>query len=118
MKRNNIINESLKEMCNFKKLISEAYGEPQEDPRMMQNPQMAMQGGEPQEMMGEEGEEMPMGGQDPQMDDIISQIRELAIKGIARYADNIEDPRYDSLKRIWLLTDKFYEDMNGDEKKK
>jgi hypothetical protein len=46
--------------------------------------------------------------------DVINQIRELAIQGISKYANQVESEQYQALKKIWLLTDKFYEGMNGD----
>lgn len=108
MKKNSIIAESLREINSFKKIMNEAYEELyQQDPQMQQEP---MQG------MEEEGQEEGM--VDPEMDDIIAQIRELAIKGIARYAQEVESMQYQSLRKIWQETDRFYESMHNDEKKK
>lgn len=142
----NTINESMKELNSFKKILKEAYGDEmgmqQTDPRMtQQDPQMMQQ----QNMMGEDDMEKPLdpkkmsnhermehsmnGGMeesqeenpianDGQMRNIIDQIRELAIQGIAQYSDNVEDMRYQSLKKIWIETDRFYESFMSDDKKK
>lgn len=111
----NTLNESLKELDNFKKILSEAYGEMGGQPQgMMQQPQGQMP--QQEQMMGEEGQESPLA--DPEMADIIDQIRQLSIQGIAKYADEVDSEQYQALKKIWLLTDKFYEDLSGDNKKK
>lgn len=113
MKRSfNSINQSLRELNNFKRLLRESYGDsmPQGgDPNAMGGDPNAM-GGDPNAM----GEEQI----DPQMGEIIDKIRQLAIQGIAQFADDIESEQYQALKKIWLLTDKFYEDLQGDDKKK
>lgn len=112
--------ESLNDLQMAKRILKEAYGEMngEMNGRGMDMPSYQAQ----QQLQGEMGmegdEETPIA--DPQMNDIISQIRELAIKGIAQFADQVESEKYQSLKKIWLLTDKFYEDAanENDNKKK
>lgn len=115
MRKNNIISESLYDLKRFKKLINESF-----DDGSMQQAQQPMQGqemgGNMEQPMGDDMEQ-PMEG-DGQMSDIIDQIRQLAIQGIAQYADQVESEMYKSLKRIWLETDKFYECLIGDDNKK
>ena len=104
--------------------LFEDYGmQPEEeDPRMaqqqgeegMMNQEQPMQGQD--EMMGQEEEMQPQVSE--QTVDTINQIRELAIQGIAQYANDVESEQYKALKRIWLETDKFYETINGDKDKK
>ena len=121
----------LNESRRFKRMLKEAYGDDM--------PQMG--GGQDEEMfnrqrMGQGDQQMSQGrgqqmGQDQMLDDgegaegmemeeqahdnVIDQIRQLAIKGIAQYADDIESEQYQSLKKIWLLTDKFYEGLEGED---
>lgn len=79
-----------------------------------------------EEMIPQDGEmNQDMVGQvemEPEIDeqtvDVINQIRELAIQGIAQFANDVESEQYRALKRIWLETDKFYESINGDNDKK
>ena len=109
MKNNNDFAKSLKELNTAKRLMNEVY-----ENIMAQEENPNPQGVPPTEMQGGEGmgEETPLS--DPQMNDIIDQIRQLAIKGIAQYADQVDSEKYQSLKKIWLLTDKFYEEALGD----
>lgn len=127
------LHESIRDLNRYKKILREAYGEMdanqddmyQDDPRMMKQGGQGMMrqqmggyedDGEGEMGMPEGSEEQPM--EDPQINGTIDQIRQLAIKGIAEYADDIESEQYQALKKIWLLTDKFYEDLNGDDDKK
>lgn len=118
---NQLLNESRK----VKRMLKEAYGDDmspmdngqmgkpnaQGGQQMMQKPMQQQMGQEQMMPEGEEGGEM----EDVQHDNVIDQIRQLAIKGIAQYADDIESEQYQSLKKIWLLTDKFYEGLEGEE---
>lgn len=86
------------------------------------NPQDNMQGMEqmPQEGSEEMGYDEGMEANEPQAPSqetvsVINQIRELAIQGIAQYANNVESEEYQALKKIWLLTDKFYESAMDEE---
>ena len=107
-KQNNDYANSLKELNEAKRLMNEVY-----ENIMSQENAPIQQNMPPQGMEGEDiGEETPM--EDPQMNDIIDKIRQLAIQGIAQYADQVDSEKYQSLKKIWLLTDKFYEDAIGD----
>lgn len=112
--KKNILRESLGDLKNFKKILSEAYGEgiPQEAPQQQAMPQGGMEQGQM--------EEMPQEGEmnDPEMSGIIDKIRQLAIQGIAKYADQVESSSYQNLKKIWIMTDKVYEDAFGDNNKK
>lgn len=80
--------------------------QPKKDPKMMSNSERmeASMNGE----FNEDEEQSPYAN-DSQMRSIIDQIRELAIQGIAKYADNCMDQRYVSLKKIWEETDRFYQ---------
>lgn len=40
------------------------------------------------------------------IENIINNIRELTLQGIQAYAQDVQNPRYDLLKKIWLLCDK------------
>lgn len=68
----------------------------------------------PDEAMGEmpeEGDDMSMGGAQPfsengDVDEIVTNIREMCLQGLQTLADNIEDPAYDLLKKMWLMCDK------------
>lgn len=142
MKKTSLIQESLKDIKNFKKIISEAYddmGMDAQQPTDMSNDMQAPMGDEemmqqpkkdPRQMSNHERMEASMNGEfnetenaspyanDGEMKSIIDQIRELAIQGIAKYSENVEDQRYQSLKRIWVETDKFYESFMSDKQKK
>lgn len=142
MKKTSLIQESLKDIKNFKKIISEAYddmGMDAQQPTDMPNDMQASMGDEemmqqpkkdPRQMSNHERMEASMNGEfnetenaspyanDGEMKSIIDQIRELAIQGIAKYSENVEDQRYQSLKRIWVETDKFYESFMSDKQKK
>jgi hypothetical protein len=100
----------MNDLTNARNILKEAFGD-MEMGEQVPHGQMA------DEQVSQEGENEMEPVEDPQMNDIISQIRELAIKGIAQFADQVESEKYQSLKRIWLETDKFYESMFGDKKK-
>lgn len=108
----------LKEMNETSKLFKNTLFEDymgSQDPQQMDNQEMMPQD---EGMMGNE----EMGMEEPQVNeqtvDTINQIRELAIQGIAQYANDVESEEYQALKKIWLLTDKFYEGMQEDENEK
>jgi len=39
-------------------------------------------------------------------ENIVSQIREMALQGLQTLANDIDDPTYDLFKKVWLLCDK------------
>lgn len=133
MRKTSLIQESLKDIKNFKKIMSEAYGEDmgmEQDPMMSNNAEEMPVQKDPRQMSNNERMEASMNGEfneeqndspyanDGEMKSIIDQIRELAIQGIAKYSENVEDQRYQSLKRIWTETDKFYESFMSSKQKK
>lgn len=96
MKKNNI-RETIKELNKFSRMLSEAYvfdgG----------NEEMPQEGGEEQ-MSPEEGMgEMMM---DNETDEIIDQIRQLALNGIQKYAEDVDNEMYVTYKKIWMMCDK------------
>jgi len=130
MKQTNFIRQANATLNRYRQILREAYG----DETLMKRPNgmqasaqeydeegygeaangYGMQDGG----MSEDEAASPMEQVDTEVTSVIDQIRELAIKGIAQYADDIESEQYQALKKIWLLTDKFYEDLNGDENNK
>lgn len=126
MKKNTINMKTLmNEINSASKLLKKSFifEDFEQDPRMQQQ-EMGTEGEMPQDGM-EQG--MPQHGgdmeeQDPQVSeqtvDCINQIRELAIQGIAEFANDVESEEYQALKKIWLLTDKFYEGMQDDGEQK
>ena len=58
----------------------------------------------------EEPEEAPSG---MDVKAFIDDIRKKSLKGMAQLADNPDDPNYDTLKKIWQICDKAYNDQKG-----
>ena len=91
MKKNDtLVNETLKELDEYAKLIMESYvfndgEEPMEDEEMLDNEYM----------------EEPCHSTEK-----INQIRMLALDGIQEYADDVDSEEYDFFKKIWLMCDK------------
>ena len=46
---------------------------------------------------------------DPEVTGLMNQIRQTAIQGLAKLANNPESPQYDVLKKIWQILDKSVE---------
>lgn len=91
MKKNDtLVNDTLKELDEYAKLIKESYvfndgEEPMEDEEMLDN---------------EYTEETCHSTEK------INQIRMLALDGIQEYADDVDSEEYDFFKKIWLMCDK------------
>lgn len=63
------------------------------------------------EMMGDESMEEPMEApiEEPQeagAEKLLADIRKMSINGLAKLADNPDDPNYEMLKKIFLMLDK------------
>ena len=63
------------------------------------------------EMMGDESMEEPMeapieGPQEAGAEKLLADIRKMSINGLAKLADNPDDPNYEMLKKIFLMLDK------------
>lgn len=94
MAKKNMIKETIKEIEGLSKILKEAYvfdGDEEEMGRM-----------EPEEEYAED-EEMPLEGQ---TDDIIDQIRKLALDGIQKYAEDVDNEMYILFKKVWMMCDK------------
>ena len=50
-------------------------------------------------------EDNPLNGE-IDIENIINNIRELTLQGIQAYAQDVQNPRYELLKKIWILCDK------------
>lgn len=48
------------------------------------------------------------------IENIINNIRELTLQGIQAYAQDVQNPRYELLKKIWLLCDKCLSDEDDE----
>lgn len=116
----------IRESRRFRRMLGEAYGDDMPQMRggqgqMPNDGAMPNQGGQMQQSMNDEymetneGEANAPYEEETEHNNVIDQIRQLAIKGIAQYADDIESEQYQSLKKIWLLTDKFYEGLENEE---
>jgi len=98
MKKNNI-NNTIKEIESLSKLLKEAYifdGNEEETP--MEEPKECEV---PQEEVPDE-EVMQDGG----TDEIVDQIRQLALDGIQKYADDVDNEMYILFKKVWMMCDK------------
>lgn len=85
-----LVNDTLKELDEYTKLINESYvfnddEEPMED----------------EEMLDDEYTEETCHSTEE-----INQIRMLALDGIQEYADDVDSEEYDFFKKIWLMCDK------------
>lgn len=63
------------------------------------------------EMMGDESMEEPMEApieelQEAGAEKLLADIRKMSINGLAKLADNPDDPNYEMLKKIFLMLDK------------
>ena len=116
MEKNKFLNDILKDLRNTSKYLSEAYifddhegapgapGEPEMTP--MDNPPME-QPQAPQMQQGDSAEEQAMHAQDViKHEPIIGKIRETAIEGLKKYADNPTSEIYNFFKKVFLDADK------------
>lgn len=74
----------------------------------------AQQGNQQMPGMGEK-EENPLDG-DPEITELITNIRVMTLKGLTKLANNPETAQYDLLKKIFLQIDKSVEDKVDPEK--
>lgn len=68
-----------------------------------------------QQMGGMQGEENPLDG-DPEITQLITNIRVETLQGMTKLAENPESAQYELLKKIFLLVDKAVEDKVDPEK--
>lgn len=121
MKKNTqqLISEMQRLLGNSKKTLNEVVNapemeEPMEEPVNPMNPN-GLESNNP----GYDGnfgsfdeEEYIRQAQDPanaEVVNIINQIRQIALQGIAKLANNPESPLYDTLKKVWQIIDKTVE---------
>ena len=93
MKKNNI-NNTIKEIESISKLLKEAYifdGDEGEMPM-----EETMESDAPEEELMEGGN----------TDEIVDQIRQLALDGIQKYADDVDNEMYQLFKKVWMMCDK------------
>lgn len=64
----------------------------------------------------EDFEEDDYTSKDSQPNDIIGNIRQLALQGIQAYSQNVDSTEYEFFKKIWLMCDKACSEQNGDTK--
>lgn len=127
MNRNNTTREMLNEMRHLlnntsrKKLTLEGiiFGEDGEE--MMDDGQGMENFGDGAQQMQQMGgintdqEANPLDG-DPEITDLITQIRVMALQGLTKLAENPESAQYELLKKIFLMVDKAVEDKVDPEK--
>lgn len=101
----------LNEIRKYGKIIREGYFPEDEDPRMQQ-----------QQIQGEEeyNDEMPQQQDEMEDDDnssidlddnqVVNQLRKLALKGIQKYSEEVTSPLYEFYKKIWAECDKLITD--------
>lgn len=89
MKKNEI-KTTIDELNKFSRMLKEAY--------TFEDEQMPME-----EPMDDEEAEMMM---NHETDDIIDQIRQLALDGIQKYAEDVDNEMYITYKKIWMMCDK------------
>jgi len=126
-KKDNFVNNLLKDLKETSKYLSEAYifdreGGP-EGPEMQGDP--GMQGGPegdptvPQQQpqvaqQGDSQEEVAMHAQEViKHEPIIGKIRETAIEGLKKYADNPTSKLYEFFKKVFLESDKVLTDTGS-----
>lgn len=121
-KKSNFINEILNDLRNTSMYLKEAYvfdDEPdmhEEEPSMMQHhedPSM-MQHQQQQMQQGDSAEEQAMHAQEIiKHEPIIAKIRETAIEGLRKYADNPTSSLYEFFKKVFLESDKVLTDTGS-----
>ena len=126
-KKDNFVNNLLKDLKETSKYLSEAYifdgeggpegpemhgdpvmqGGPEGDPTVpQQQPQVAQQ--------GDSQEEVAMHAQEViKHEPIIGKIRETAIEGLKKYADNPTSKLYEFFKKVFLESDKVLTDTGS-----
>lgn len=120
-KNKNFISEVLNDLKNTSKYLKEAYifneeGDEEFGPGMEQpNPEAMMaQHAHHEEMEGDSAEEKAMHAQEViQHEPIIGKIRETAIEGLKKYADNPTSKIYEFFKKVFLDSDKVLTDTGA-----
>lgn len=88
---------------NYKRMLNEAYTLDDEIASDEVDPTVDDVEALPSE--DEANEDNSLNGE-ADIENIINNIRELTLQGIQAYAQDVQNPRYDLLKKIWLLCDK------------
>lgn len=111
--RNRSLNGTIRDINRYARIIKEAYVYDEDEPQM--NGQYANGEGEmPQDDEMGHAEQMMGGGEDEALK-IVDQIRELALDGIQYYKDNVDDPKYEFFKKIFLDSDKALSEKDNEE---
>jgi hypothetical protein len=103
----------LNEIRKYGKIIKEGYFSEDEDPRMQQ--QMPSEDEYDEEMPQDDNEdEMDMDSNTESIDlddnQVVNQLRKLALKGIQKYSEDVTSPLYEFYKKIWAECDKLITD--------
>ena len=111
------LNELNKEIQRLKGQLNEAYMFDQDEPQMPPQEETPMQG-EPQmqggEGEGESEEEKAMRAQEiAEHEPIIMKMREIALQGLQKYADQPLSSLYTFFKKVWMESDKVITDEGG-----
>ena len=85
----------------------EQYDTEANEPGFDAGPELAY-GYEDEEDGGTNMEQPALQG-DPEVTNMINQIRQIALQGIAKLANNPTSPQYDALKKVWQIIDKTVE---------
>ena len=125
MEKNNFVNGLLKDLKETSKYLSEAYifddqqGAPSEPGMEQPNPAIAGDPTVPQQQpvvaqQGDSQEEIAMHAQEViKHEPIIGKIRETAIEGLKKYADNPTSKLYEFFKKVFLESDKVLTDTGS-----
>ena len=99
-------NSIIKDMKICKKILKEAYlGE---EPEIGMDSQMDDEGEGQEEYQGNEDENATSVDMDD--NEVVNQIRALALQGIQKYAEDVTSPLYEFFKKIWAECDKLITD--------
>ena len=117
-KRTSFINEMLNDLRNTTKVLKEAYvfdEEPEMEGYGEEQPYEIPHEEPRQEMQqGDSAEEQAMHAQEIiKHEPIIAKIRETAIEGLRKYADNPTSSLYEFFKKVFLESDKVLTDTGG-----
>lgn len=121
-RKSNFINDILNDLKNTSMYLKEAYvfdDEPDmhgEEEMMHHHEEPIMQHEEPQQQMqqGDSAEEQAMHAQEIiKHEPIIAKIRETAIEGLRKYADNPTSSLYEFFKKVFLESDKVLTDTGS-----
>lgn len=96
---------------NYKQMLNEAYTLDNEIASDEADPTVDDVEALPSE--DEANEDNSLNGE-ADIENIINNIRELTLQGIQAYAQDVQNPRYELLKKIWLLCDKCLSDEDDE----